>query len=206
MEKDFAGTEQYVNFDLGENYLYNGNVHSNNGNSETFSNEYIKQYQSICSEIDVILKSICQELGNTRANKMDIGYTPTVLGMWPHIIDQKIKFKDFELQPFINWKESPCNSPDWWSPYNDVKHERITNYKKANLKNVVNALAGLYILEIYSVKFIGDRDSVRDVPNDISQLFEAINFSTKHTVVGRESYLAIKEEIDEMFHRIMHND
>lgn len=32
------------------------------GNSKTFSNEYVKQYQTICSEVDVILQSIYKEL------------------------------------------------------------------------------------------------------------------------------------------------
>ena len=199
LEKDFLKTERYVNFDLGENHLYDNKPHDYNGNSETFSNEYIKQYQSICSEIDVILKGICKELGTPNASKMDKSYTPIILSQWPYIVTQKVKFKDFELQPFVNWKENPYHSPDWWSPHNDVKHERIENYKKANLKNVVNALAALYILELYFVKYIGIRDNDRDVPNDISQLFEIIKFTTKHTVVGRESYLVLPEEIDAMF-------
>ena len=64
LEKDFLRTEQYVSFDLGENYNYNNTEPNNKGNSLTFSNEYIKQYQAICSEVDVILKSICKEFDN----------------------------------------------------------------------------------------------------------------------------------------------
>ena len=198
LERDFLNTERYVSFDLGDNYIYDNNTHCDKGNSETFSNEYIKQYQGICSEIDVILKSICKVLGNSEANKMD-AYTPIILNKWPDIVTQKVEFKDLELQPFINWKDSPYKSPDWWSPHNEVKHERIINYQKANLKNVVNALAGLYILELYFVKFIGDRDCDRDVPNDISRLFELIDFTTRHSVIGRNMYLPPVEEIDELF-------
>lgn len=116
LENDFLETERYVSFDLGENYLYDNNNHSNIGNSLTFSNEYVKQYQSICSEVDVILKSICKELGNENAEKMNTGYTPTVLNNWPEITLQKVLFKDQELQPFSNWCVNPYNPPDWWSP------------------------------------------------------------------------------------------
>ena len=70
----------------------------------------------------------------------------------------------------------------------DVKHQRLENFKKANLKNVANALAGLYILELYFVKFIGNRDNVLDVPNNISKLFELVEFQTNNTVVGNGLY------------------
>ena len=71
-------------------------------------------------------------------------------------------------------------SPDWWSPYNRVKHERIDNFRNANLKNVANALAGLYILELYLVKFIGNRDRDLDVPNDISKLEDDLKSLIEH--------------------------
>ena len=161
LEKDFLDTERYISFEFGDNYLYDSHQIIDYGNSNTFSNEFVKQYQAICSEIDVILKSICKELGNTVANEMP-QYTDLVLNQWSHLPDQKVKMKDIELQPLKNWSSNLVyKSPDWWKPYNCVKHERLENFRKANLKNVTNALAGLYILELYFVKFIGDRDRDR---------------------------------------------
>ena len=200
LEKDFLQSERYVSFELGEDYLYDGIEHDNCGNSKTFSNEFIKQYQAICSEVDVILKSICLELGNQSENYMKNGYTPIVLQNWVNINAQKVRFKDLELQPFSNWQQEPnYKSPDWWTPYNNVKHERLFNYHKANLKNVLNALAGLYILENYLVKFIGDRDNDSDVPNDISLIFGMIDFETRETVIGKDSYLITSKDIDELW-------
>lgn len=200
LEKDFLQLERYVSFELGEDYLYDGIKYENCGNSKTFSNEFIKQYQTICSEVDVILKSICLELGDQLANDMKYGYTPVVLQKWANIIDQKVRFKDLELQPFSNWQKEPnYKSPDWWTPYNNVKHERLCNYHKANLKNVLNALAGLYILENYLIKFIGDRDNDKDVPNDISLIFEMMDFETRETVIGKDSYLITSKDIDELW-------
>ena len=198
LEKDFLQSERYISFDLGENYLYDNMEHSNIGNSLTFSNEYIKQYQAICSEVDVILKSICKELDNPNANRMDIGYTPAIFTKWPSIQTQKVRFRDIELQPLSNWTNIPYHSPNWWSPYNDVKHERIDNYKSANLKNVLNALAGLFILENYFVKYIGDRDNDMDVPNDISSIFEMLDFETRETVIGRDMYNITEQDILEL--------
>lgn len=79
LERDFLEIERYVSFELGDNYLYDGITHADLGNSMSFSSEFIKQYQGICSEVDVIMKSICKELGNLAANDMEHGYTPTIL-------------------------------------------------------------------------------------------------------------------------------
>lgn len=200
LEKDFRQLERFVAFELGDNYLYTNFQPTNKETSECYSNEFVKQYQAICSEVDVILKTICTEiLPNSTADKMG-EYTTEVLAAWPHIITQKVLANKIELQPFMNWKATPqFQSPDWWTPYNKVKHERLSHYKKANLKNTLNALAGLFVLEQYLVKHIGDRDSEYDVPNDISRLFEMVNYQTRRHVIGYESYLTEAEDIDVMF-------
>ena len=63
----------------------------------------------------------------------------------------------------------------------------------------MNALAGLYILENYFVKFIGDRDGDMDVPNNVSSVFEMIDFVTREKVIGKNSYLVTTEDIDKMW-------
>lgn len=196
LERDFLDIERYITFDLGDNYSYDNQMITDIANSNAFSNELIKQYQTICSEVDVILKSICKELGNNNANSMTV-YTEEVLKKWDLLPNQKVRMNAIELQPFLNWRSEPnYNSPDWWTPYNGVKHERLANFRNANLKNVVNALAGLYILELWFVKFIGDRDKDVDVPDDVSKLFEMVDFETINTVVGRNAYLATAQDID----------
>lgn len=186
LENDFLTTERYIAFD--------------NDNFKCFSNEFIKQYQSICSEIDVILKSICKEINTTSNAEKITEYTPIVLSQWSDIVNQTVDVRELTLQPFKDWTAPPAfNSPFWWTPYNNVKHNRLMNYKSANLENVINSLAGLYILELYFVKYIGDRDNDKDVPNDISKIFVINNFSTKDTVLGKNIYEIRPEEIDAMF-------
>ena len=200
LEKDFLETERYITFDLGDNYLYTNLTITDYGNSLCFSNEFVKQYQAICSEVDVILKSMCEEINSSTTAKNMEQYSTEILNQWSGIVQQKVKMKDIELQPLLNWTSSPnYKSPDWWTPYNKVKHERLLNYKKANLKNIANALAALYIFEQYFVKYIGDRDDEMDVPNDISKLFGMVDYSTKDTVIGKESYLATEEDIRDMW-------
>ena len=200
LEKDFLETERYISFDLGDNYLYDERETTNIGNSMTFSGlNILNNIKTVCSEIDVVMKSICNELGNSSADNIK-GYTPVILSKWSNITQQKVKIRDIELQPFMNWKDEPNHkSPDWWKPYNKVEHERIDYYKMANLKNVLNSLAGLFILENYFIKYIGDRDNDMDVPNDISKMFKMINFDTREEVVGKNSYVTSDGDIADLF-------
>ena len=204
LEKDFLNIEKYISFDFGDNYLYDSNQTINDyGNSMTFSIELVKQYQTICSEIDAILKSICKELNHNEKQLNIRNYGQILLSkvLWKNLPNQKVRLNNIELQPFKNWRLKPnYNSPDWWIAYNNVKHNRLLNYKNANLKNVTNSLAGLYTLELYFAKFIADKEIDKDspdVPNDISNLFTLIDFKTRATVVGHDSYLILDSEIDE---------
>lgn len=202
LENDFLETERYVSFELGENLFCDSNESCNTENSKVYSDEYVKQYQAICSEIDVVMKQICKEIHNNDNVKSIPEYAKLILNDCPEIVLQKVKVKHkFELQPFKIWKikdeTSDYKSPNWWTDYNDVKHHRLENYKKGNLKNVINALAGLYILELYFVRKIGNTNNEKDVPNDVSKLFNLVDFQTKDTVLGRELYAMTEKELDE---------
>lgn len=49
------------------------------------------------------------------------------------------------LTPFESFNEG--KSPCWWTAYNKVKHEYYDNLAKANLRNVLNGLGALLILQ-----------------------------------------------------------
>jgi hypothetical protein len=47
-------------------------------------------------------------------------------------------------KPFQSWH---TNSPlSWYQAYNETKHDRLHNFEKANLDNLIDAFAGLFIL------------------------------------------------------------
>lgn len=216
LEKDFLETERFVSFDLGNNAFYtndNSDLKASEvGNSLVFSNEYVKQYQTICSEVDVIMKTICKEINSeeNRSYKNILDYTSVLLAKWPELPQQEVRFKRNKLQPFRNWHipvaSDNSTGIDWWKPYNDVKHNRLASYKKANLKNVINALAGLYILEQYLVKYIADNADCSninedekeeykiDVPNSRSKLFEMVNWNTNDYNFEGELYFSIQSQ------------
>ena len=180
LEKDFLGIERYLTFDLGDNNSYDEKKKIKYfGNSKAFSVEFIKQYQTICSEVDVIFKTICKDLKNEDAKEME-DYTKTILAntYWSGVVSQKVLMRDVKLQPFFGWQNEPYKAISWWSTYNYVKHRRLNNFGNANLKNVINALAGLYILEMYYLKSVV-KENEMDIPDRESELFALDNWETR---------------------------
>jgi hypothetical protein len=191
LEEDLANVERYVAFDQ--------------RNMACFSTEFVKQYLAICSEVDVVMKTICQELNGVDARSLK-EYAPILLTLWPELRQQKVLLRDshMELIPFASWDANVKDSLHWWTTHNGVKHRRLEHYCDANLENTLNALAGLYVLELYFVRAIGQRDrteeqDVADVPNDRSKLFDLVEFQTDWTVLGHNEYAITKRDMDEMF-------
>ena len=52
--------------------------------------------------------------------------------------------EEIDLKPLESWKED--KGPNWYQAYNDAKHSRVLNFSKANLLNVLNAVAAVFIL------------------------------------------------------------
>lgn len=168
LEDDFIKTTRYVEL--------------NTNNYKTFSIEYTKQYQAICSEIDVLCKEICSINDDNTSEKFD-QYTSTILKTYTDITTRTIDVglnSRITLKPFKDWAINPkYKSPTWWTSYNWVKHKRNINFKQANLGNVLNSLAGLYMLEKYLLK---DICTIKledfDIPNKDSKIFDILEWET----------------------------
>ena len=76
----------------------------------------------------------------------------------------EVSIETNEIMLFCPWKSwMSAKKPMWWTLYNKVKHERLTiytdieeyrnkkYYQTANLENVLNSLAALFILEFYCI-------------------------------------------------------
>lgn len=160
LENEFMETTKYVEL--------------RSDNFKTYSFEYLKLLQAICSEIDIIGKYIACSF-----NKSFKVNSETKIYKWGYEIQQAfenlqgrtvcLKEARYELTPFKDWEYTVKTSSRkskyicladhgknlfWWRAYNSVKHERAfcdesgtLNYSKANLKNVLYALSALYLLE-----------------------------------------------------------
>lgn len=145
LERDFFSTEIYLTIDE-DNY-------------GAFSIQYNRIYQSICSEIDCLLKELCKQLKpEAKARKLG-AYCPIIQSHFKYFKDERVYLykSRIELQPWKEWGEN--KAPFWWTMYNNVKHHRMEidektekpYYKYANLENVLNALAALFIVEQYYI-------------------------------------------------------
>ena len=149
LEKQFIETERYVEFD----YDYNG---------KTYSMEFMKLFQAVCSEIDVVGKKLAQCINSSFKPNKYTGINEWwfhVSNAFPCLNDNKYcLFEKKELQPWANYVviENPNKKgkrfilneairpkgslPPWWNDYNSVKHNR-TGEKEKNKRtpNYTNA-------------------------------------------------------------------
>ncbi len=124
-------------------------VELTSNNYKTYSIEFARILLSASSEVDVICKLLCQKIDATRRNKNIDDYREIITGKHPKFYSMKVLIPRYgiELTPWEKWRST--ENPDWWSSYNNVKHERSANFQDANLENTLNAVAGLFCLVLY---------------------------------------------------------
>lgn len=145
LERDFFATESYITIDR-DNYM-------------AFSMQYNRIFQSICSEIDCLFKELCGQVDASIKVKNIENYRKVVQANFKYFNTETVFFNKsrIQLQPWKDWNEN--EAPVWWTKYNKIKHRRMDidgetqkqYYKFANLENILNALAALYIVEQYYI-------------------------------------------------------
>src|SRR5690606_13046752 len=115
----------------------------------TYSIEIARIFMAACSEVDVVLKQLSKNF-NPMSEASNIN---------AYFLEVAAKSKDFfsfsvllprfglTLRPWEGWKQA--QPPFWWQDHNKVKHHRHDHFNKANLKNCLNAMAGLYVTVLY---------------------------------------------------------
>ena len=174
LEDQFLKTKKYVAFDI-----YNKN---------TYSIEFLKLMQAVCSEIDVVAKEIASALEpsfkiDNSTNIQKWGYV--LQNKLPQILSSEVVFNhDIRVTPWTNWiyeqyrdknnalryrLKGNAKTPSWWRDYNAAKHRRTeirgdgyTNFTKANFLNLINCYAALYILENEYVLSLYDSGIIDD--------------------------------------------
>jgi hypothetical protein len=128
------------------------------GNEQTYSFKLLNIFLSIGGHIDSALKEIaryqyfaeiesCRRILDKAENKegilksgiqaMDEIYAIESMTVTFKCLPKRIPIKPFD-----------CDKPEWWDFYNALKHNVSINLPKANLKNVRDALAGAFLLNI----------------------------------------------------------
>ena len=118
-------------------------------NFNVYSIELVHLFLAACSEIDVVLKALCQIKNPRRKHWTIDNYQETVAKHFPELKNENIQIPRFglSLTPFENW--TPSRNPIWWRSHNKVKHQRNDHYAEANLKNVLNSVSALALVTLY---------------------------------------------------------
>jgi hypothetical protein len=112
-------------------------------NMTTYSLENVRLYLSICSEIDILFKQILPK----NPKNIDEYQARIIEKYGDKFYNQKVKIEKYDIiakSPWVNFKDN--KNPDWWTSYNKIKHNRLVKFNEATLKNIINAISGLYIL------------------------------------------------------------
>jgi len=132
-------------------------------NEQSWSPELVNLFLDISSLVDSVSRNIIglgknnndtvQIKGLTdisisrKVGKLNIDDFETNLFSDLKLFESRVVVYVYPLQVIKPYKDYRNIDMDgWWSIYNLLKHNRIKNYNKANLINVLNALAGLFLL------------------------------------------------------------
>lgn len=164
----------------------------------------MKLLKSICAEMDVVFKRFC-EFNENRESGIN-NYEKFIKENFSEFKNSEItcyaaRYDDMKLYPFKNWERN--QPPIWWSTNNKLKHHRdefkkdsdggniMEWYKYANQENVLNALSGLFQLNMYFYKEIINKESpdeLLEVPLPTSKIFRLENWGDYHKfMVGEYS-------------------
>lgn len=166
-------------------------------NNNTFSMEFLKLLQAVCSEIDVVAKIIDGYAFKDFSGGTIAQWGYYLQSLFPDIKNKTVIFNDdYLIKPWDKWEliknvttdkngkdrttyklKDNLKHPIWWTAYNKTKHERTSpynnnniNYNRANLKNVTTAFAALFVVETLFLNYIFKEEKV-DIEITPSKLF-----------------------------------
>ena len=120
-------------------------------NFQCFSIEISRLLMTAAAEVDVVCNQICKKIDpKYRADSIN-KYQEEIVKAYNSIPGFKVIIPrhGLTLQPWQKWGVKKDNPPLWWTAYNKIKHQRHTHYHSGNLKNVLNAIAGLFVMVLY---------------------------------------------------------
>lgn len=136
-------------------------------NFSTYSIELEKLLFSACSEFEVISKELALLMTGKKPDNIEKIHN--FLARYIHHIFSlgvKIDRYGINLQPFEDWSKKEEYTPlSWWTSYNKVKHQRTEHYSKANLKNVLNSLSALLILNFHYYQVLISQEDDKTFPD-----------------------------------------
>jgi len=170
LEQDLAKVSRFIEF--------------SQANFNAYSIELAHLLLAASSEVDVVLKALCNIKNPGRDHQNINDYRETIKTTLPGLINDKgfINRYGLELQPWSNWNGE--ENPLWWRSYNNVKHQRDSHFNEANLKNTLNSVTGLSLVVLYYYREIFSEENAhtfRDVTTRLRPQSSLIEFDDAYT-------------------------
>jgi len=136
LESDFHATARYIG--------------GSKANDTTCSIEFAQQIVCINTECEAVIKKICKMIDPKNPASNMGHYKRTIMKKFPKLHTASVRVDQFRrtVHPFAGWDGSGGRL-DWWNAFQDIKYHRDKNFEKSNLKNTLDALSALLILELY---------------------------------------------------------
>ena len=135
LERDVEHLSRYVEFST--------------NNWDAYSLEMARIILAAASEADVLLKSLSARVCPEAKAENILGYKEVLAESFPDIpmFEVLLPRWGLNLTPWSNWANNEV--PLWWTAYNKVKHHRDNEFHRANLHHTLNAVAALYVINLY---------------------------------------------------------
>jgi hypothetical protein len=139
LERDVERISRYVEF--------------HEDNFSCFSVELARILLAAGAETDVVAKQVCRAANAGSVAENILQYRDEIVPMYPRLAGFTLLLPRFglTLKPWDEWTRRG-GVPIWWTAYNKTKHERHSEFKRANLKNALNAVGGLLVMVLYLYK------------------------------------------------------
>ncbi len=176
LEQDLEKVSRYIEF--------------TNDNYNTYSLELAHLLLAASSEIDVVLKALCNQIKPSKNHRKMEDYRKTIKKILPDLGNEEVYIHRYglTLNPLINLNND--KAPYWWDSYNNVKHRRDTNFNEANLEHTLNSIAALGLIVLYFYREEVAKEEGKSNANidfiDVTYKFHAktslITFNPRYTV------------------------
>ena len=148
-------------------------IHINDDQQEVYSMRIADLLTRTVIEIEAIAKELYIDNGGPSMDEKDMFFDTVCIkylnDLWK--LEKKVvlvtspllfleKDENRFLLPLHKAMKRGSSSSDWNKAYQAVKHNRINNLKKGNIKHFIHALAALFVLNLYL------RNQVMDLGND----------------------------------------
>lgn len=150
-------------------------VEPNSDNVEVYGNTFRNIIILACTEVDGLMKKVSMDNG-LQGHDGKYSTKDYVNFKNPLQIDKYTTCFNFidelgETTPFLGWDSvNSTQSLSWYNAYNLVKHDRINNKEKANMKNAIESVMAFAVVMMAQ---FGYRNSIWE--NNIGKYIKVIN-------------------------------